>query len=658
MRKRVMFGLVAMALWLACDVLPAQAGSWNGWVYQNPYPAENILLAVKFVTPQQGWIAGVNGTILYTKDGGETWETQDSGVGEDIKSIAFVNEKQGWAVGNGGVIIHTEDGGGTWRAQNSDTSASLNKVFFIDEKEGWIVGATHMGVVLHTKDGGKNWEKQNLGIYRSIASVYFLDRETGWILAGDEVYRTTDGGKTWEKSSSIGLEIKRPTRDETGNPVIVIGEDRVGYDWWEGDIYFTDKKKGWVVFGYWYVSHTEDGGKSWQTEELKHSQGHIAFTDDKHGCLAGTSILCTEDGGEIWKERLGYKTSDSSNISLWCISFVNQSIGWAVGKEGYGEGSGKLFKTEDGGKTWQVKSRGYEVFSCFINSKTGWNVQYDDKAERSSIVRTDDGGNTWRIQKEFDNRVDAKFYFISPDIGWVVGTTLGRQRGGGDMPLDYFILNTKDGGKNWVKQYDEPVAKDDNLGDGLFDIHFINADTGWVVGSKGRILHTRDGGKHWERQKSGTKLILHKVFFSNEKQGVIVGDAHSVLGEDAETDRKARGVILHTADGGLHWNIAWEKRPVLLRDIFIVDRDAGMATAETLEGSREKVLFLRSKDGGKTWMEEAGNIAGKLIFLDKKRGVLLPDGNYLYLTNDGGQNWVRKARPIHKHPWHISELFK
>ena len=61
-------------------LLPAisLAGSFNGWIYQNPYPTSNTLLAVKFVTPKKGWIAGEKGTILYTEDGGESWEAQES----------------------------------------------------------------------------------------------------------------------------------------------------------------------------------------------------------------------------------------------------------------------------------------------------------------------------------------------------------------------------------------------------------------------------------------------------------------------------------------------------------------------------------------------------------------------------------------------------
>lgn len=61
-------------------LLPAisLAGSSNGWIYQNPYPTSNTLLAVKFVTPKKGWIAREKGTILYTEDGGDIWEAQEN----------------------------------------------------------------------------------------------------------------------------------------------------------------------------------------------------------------------------------------------------------------------------------------------------------------------------------------------------------------------------------------------------------------------------------------------------------------------------------------------------------------------------------------------------------------------------------------------------
>lgn len=164
--KRFLYIAVLIILILFFSARPSFA---QGWLYQNPYPTKNTLLAVKFVTPQKGWVAGEHGTILYTEDGGENWEAQESGTEEDLKSISFVNEKSGWAVGNGGVVIHTEDGGKNWVKQ-SDSRAKLHIVFFLNENEGWVGGS--MGTFLHTRDGGKSWNKQDIGATGVIAGIF------------------------------------------------------------------------------------------------------------------------------------------------------------------------------------------------------------------------------------------------------------------------------------------------------------------------------------------------------------------------------------------------------------------------------------------------------------------------------------------------------
>ena len=69
MSKRNMIVLLMLML-LSSIPAVSSARSWNGWIYQDPYPTSNHLYAVKFVTPKKGWIAGEQGAILYTENGG------------------------------------------------------------------------------------------------------------------------------------------------------------------------------------------------------------------------------------------------------------------------------------------------------------------------------------------------------------------------------------------------------------------------------------------------------------------------------------------------------------------------------------------------------------------------------------------------------------
>lgn len=50
------------------------------WVAQSPIPNEFYPLAALFRDSDKGWLAGLQGTVLYTPDGGVTWTKQETGV--------------------------------------------------------------------------------------------------------------------------------------------------------------------------------------------------------------------------------------------------------------------------------------------------------------------------------------------------------------------------------------------------------------------------------------------------------------------------------------------------------------------------------------------------------------------------------------------------
>ena len=59
-----------------------------------------------FADVKMGWIAGRDGIVLRTTDGGETWEEQKSGTTRNLYGVSFAPSGQtGWVVGDGGTIL-------------------------------------------------------------------------------------------------------------------------------------------------------------------------------------------------------------------------------------------------------------------------------------------------------------------------------------------------------------------------------------------------------------------------------------------------------------------------------------------------------------------------------------------------------------------------
>lgn len=196
-------------------VYQTQNGGAGGWqsktMVVSPNPPEPWLTDVYFTDKNTGWVVGImsnngnTGEIYKTRDGGQTWERQISGVksndGGYLWDIQMVDSLTGWAVGDYGSIVATTDGGTNWQLQSSGTVRAFRDLFFLDKQQGWVVGDG--GIILHTADGGISWQPQPSGVSGTLRSVFFVDNQTGWA-AGNQgvILNTADGGASWQKVNS------------------------------------------------------------------------------------------------------------------------------------------------------------------------------------------------------------------------------------------------------------------------------------------------------------------------------------------------------------------------------------------------------------------------------------------------------------------------
>jgi photosystem II stability/assembly factor-like uncharacterized protein len=205
-------------VWVLCEesrlfVTEDYAMSWTA----RPLPAEHRPRAVKFLDARRGYVAGDNGMLLATDDGGYNWKPVALPTGNNLTAIAWRGES-GWIAGHGGVIVHTGDGGRTWSLQDSRVGQSLDALYFLDQNYGWAAGWS--GTLLRTTNGGHTWEPARIqaGMLWSISSVYFRDRQNGWAVGfNGTILRSTDGGATWTaQTSPVQKSLTAVTFDDQG----------------------------------------------------------------------------------------------------------------------------------------------------------------------------------------------------------------------------------------------------------------------------------------------------------------------------------------------------------------------------------------------------------------------------------------------------------
>jgi len=329
-----------------------------------------------------------------------------------IINIEMIDERNGWGVTEK-EIVRTDDGGVTWY---NVTPPSLKEtgysVFtsFLDENNAWLQIADNNnypfgGFLYRTNDGGLTWQEFETPF--SAGDLEFVDENNGWILAdlgigagsmAVSVFQTNNGGETWERvyTNDPNLEGSGDTLPLGGIKVLLVPLDMQTA--WIGGVVYAN--------GTVYLFRTDDGGETWTNiENIELPQGSqnsqitvekIHFVSATQGILVlrvtsnnqRTLIFSTNDGGVTWQ-------AFSQNIpeaGLLEIPSANEIVFYS---------SDQFYITEDAGVTFNIinseTSFGNTVSDIsFVNSKNGWLIT-TSTTNRRALYRTEDGGQTWNV---------------------------------------------------------------------------------------------------------------------------------------------------------------------------------------------------------------------------------------------------------------------
>src|SRR5437764_5578211 len=67
------------------------------------------------------------------------WTRQPSGTMAWLHSVYFLDRNQGWVAGSNGTLLTTTDGGTTWKKLSTLTKDTLQDVYFADQEVGWLI---------------------------------------------------------------------------------------------------------------------------------------------------------------------------------------------------------------------------------------------------------------------------------------------------------------------------------------------------------------------------------------------------------------------------------------------------------------------------------------------------------------------------------------
>jgi len=169
-------------------------------------------------------IAGYNGVVFRSSDGGHSWNKAYSSGSLALFCMKFTDDKTGFIAGKDGAILKTTDKGVSWNKLDSFTSNYIKDLDFSDSQSGLTAGGTD---IFRTKDGGKNWDKLNFNLSTALSGIRYIGYST-WIAisSNGKMFITDDFGKTWS-SIAGGSSASLTSIFKTNKNIYITGSDGI-----------------------------------------------------------------------------------------------------------------------------------------------------------------------------------------------------------------------------------------------------------------------------------------------------------------------------------------------------------------------------------------------------------------------------------------------
>jgi photosystem II stability/assembly factor-like uncharacterized protein len=302
-------------------------------------------------------------------------------------------------------------------------------------------------------------------------------------------------------------------------------------------------------------------------------------------------------GSPSWQE--GVVDADQSFRGL---DAVDERTAWVAGGSATEGGPGRVFRTTDGGRSWDdvspPGSDGLMFRDVEARGKREAVVLAIGPGDASRIYRTTDGGTTW--DAAFVNDDPAAFYDC---MAFYPG---GRRGLAMSDPVDgkFRILSTRDAGRSWTVLPDEGMPESPTeFGFAASGDCLVTAGRSAYFGTGGgdsRVFRSDDFGRTWTASEStipaGEAAGVFALAFRTPEHGVAVGG-------DFEAPADGADAVAVTSDGDA-WDNAGDLTHLAEDAAWLPGR--GHPLLVTGESGEVRGTSL-SLDGGRSWTQVSEN---------------------------------------------------
>ena len=356
-------------------------------------------------------------------------------VKENGRLTVYVGAASGgvWKSVNGGTTFKTDVRQANrpvhWRHRGRSKAP---KTIWAGTGESWTRNSVSVGDGIYkSTDGGENWTNMGLKDSERISKILIDPNDSNivyacapgklWSDSDDRgLYKTTDGGKTWNKilkgaNFSTGCSMISMNPE---NSKVLFARDcgifgRKGWTFRSGGENSTAASGSGLFI-------SSDGGATWQSLDEKSAQGLpakpwgrvvVSVAPSKPGVVYAliesnrSALFRSDDGGKTWQER------DRSNWMVWRPFYFGNLIVDPKNENKVYKPDLALIMSEDGGKSFSVISGGAhgDFHDIWIDPE---NTDHLIAGDDGGIWYSYDGGSTWW---KGTNLPISQFYHVSVD---------------------------------------------------------------------------------------------------------------------------------------------------------------------------------------------------------------------------------------------------
>jgi len=478
---------------------------------------------------------------------------------------------------------------------------------------------------------------------RSLTATGIPGDPTTWYFGatGGGIWKSTDGAITWksvfdhEHSSSIGSLAVAPS-----DPNVLYagtGEACIRGNLAQGD----------------GVYKSVDAGKTWKNVGLKDSRAigkliihptnpdivYVAALGHPYGPNAERGVFRTTDGGKTWQKVL-YVDENTGAVDVTFdphnphILFATT---WQVRREPWtltsgGPGSG-IYRSIDGGDTWKkldgdgLPEPPYGRIGVAVAANST-RVYALIEAKQGGLYRSEDGGDTWQLINPDDRFTQRAWYYMHIFADPKDANTL-------------YILNvdfhrSTDGGHTFNKV---KVPHGDNHG-----LWIDPTDPQRMIASNdGGATVTRDGGAHWTPENNQPTAQFYHVIADTRFPYYLYGAqqdnttvAIASRGSEGNIDRED----WYPVGGGEAGYIAPDPRDPLI--VYAGDYQGNITRFDKHTGQLRNITnYPVLSDGrGAAVLEHRFQWTAPLLISPHDPNVVYHDGERIFETSDSGTHWT------------------